>query len=250
MHIPFYTALKWWDPGSLPAYLNKPQWAGGGGRSGAEEGMWGGTQHIAVPVPTTRWRPGPGARHLHGCGSAPASSLPVWCGVVWAACLHVSRCQRRDIFFSVGICESYLHLARCTAGSPAERLLPLLWRRAGKGKQRVSGAGIFGKMWRGYTSCTSALSWLPCSISKICPMETKQFLKAQTLPKSIFQTASTIRKQKNSLQCVCHSSSYIFFSFAASIAAVWKMFYNFPSNHKEEAKHSRAPQIPFILTKA
>lgn len=188
----------------------------------------------------------------HGISTAVAAlpHRPFLCGVAWAACLHVSRCQRRDIFFSVGICESYLHLARCTAGSPAERLLPLLWRRAGKGKQRVSGAGIFGKTWRGYTSCTSALSWLPCSISKICPMETKQFLKAQTLPKSIFQTASTIGKQKNSLQCVCHSSSYLFFSFAASIAAVWKMFYNFPSNHKEEAKHSRAPQIPFILTKA
>lgn len=83
MHIPFYTALKWWDPGSLPAYLNKPQWAGGGGRSGAEEGMWGGTQHIAVPVPTSRWRPGPGgtASPRLWQRSRIVPSCVVWCGV-------------------------------------------------------------------------------------------------------------------------------------------------------------------------
>lgn len=43
MHIPFYTALKWWAPGSLPTYLNQPQPKEAGERRRAEAGWpdWG-----------------------------------------------------------------------------------------------------------------------------------------------------------------------------------------------------------------
>lgn len=101
MHIPFYTALKWWAPGSLPTYLNQTlpkearerKRAEGGDQSG---GQWkqaeemGKEQAALLPVPpaTPCAHPGQG-----GCGDAQVQCT---CTLVAAAVLAYC-CPSREV---------------------------------------------------------------------------------------------------------------------------------------------------------
>lgn len=90
-------------------------------RRGHGGGHWVGPV-VRVACGDRRVGRGAGARHLSGASAAEPSPPRA---ARAAASRRVSHSRRGDVF-SVGICERYLHLARCAACLPPERLLPLL----------------------------------------------------------------------------------------------------------------------------
>lgn len=207
MHIPFYTALKWWAPGSLPTYLNQPLPKEAGERRRAEAGWpdWGrgvraraagsgAGSSAARPSCCPVCAPGAGvprdAQVQSGHTSVPVAAragTSLAPRAARAACRRVSRARHSGFSALAFMKDIYtLQALRLVCLQTGFCLSPRRW--VGKGRCGLTALAIFRKTCRVCTlmkapwlqqALTRASACQPWGVNTVCPTENAIFNSAK-----------------------------------------------------------------------